>query len=122
MQMTINTLMFIPEKEGVECISISDFLKEEQKGTPQPTKQEEQDTYYLSWQIFDDVPERRYTIHCNGYFDKDNLELTSESSIMHLINGELPPLWNHDCSLIDPYDNYTTHFCLVLLIKVLSRS
>ena len=47
----------------------------------QSTKQEEQDTSYLSWHIFHDVPARHYTIHCDGYFDKNNQEIISETSI-----------------------------------------
>ena len=76
--------MFYRENEGVEISFISDSMEEEQKETPQSTIQEEQDLGYLSWQIFDDVPERHYTIHCNGYFDKDDHELIYESSIRHL--------------------------------------
>lgn len=110
LQMTINTLVFDPVYEGVEYISISDFMEEEQKETPKQTRQEEQDPGYLSWQIFDDVPERHYTIHCNGYFDKNEHELTYESSIRHLTNGERLPLWNNDSSLLNPNEYYATHF------------
>ena len=42
MQMTISTLMFDPKNKGVEYISISDFMEEEQKGTSQSIKKEEQ--------------------------------------------------------------------------------
>ena len=56
------------------------------------------------------LTQRHYTIHCNGYFDKDDHELIYESSIRHLTNGERLPLWNHDGSLLNPNEYYATNF------------
>ena len=47
-----------------------------------------QDLTYKRWQIFDEIPERVYTIQCEGYIDNDGKPLDDETSIKHLTSGE----------------------------------
>ena len=45
------------------------------------------DPCYIRWQMFDEIPERVYTIECEGYVDKNGNPLDDEDSIKHLTNG-----------------------------------
>ena len=46
------------------------------------------DPTYIRWQIFDEIPERVYTIQSDGYNVKEGQSLNDEASIKYLINRE----------------------------------
>ena len=51
------------------------------------TTPEVQDPNYIRCQIFYEIPERLYTIECEGYVDKDCKSLTDETTIKYLTDG-----------------------------------
>ena len=69
--------------------------------------------------MFDEIPERLYTIQCEGYFDKNDKPLKDETSIKHLTSGE-PPVYIDDeieiCdengNVIDYMDYEDYYYCM----------
>ena len=107
--MTLNTMLYDHINEGIEIMSVnyfrdeSDPLKEQVE--PEPIPEEElQDLCYMRWQMFDEIPERVYTIQCEDYFDKNDKPLDDEESIKHLTSGEHIDI-DDDIELHDEYGN-----------------
>ena len=50
----------------------------------QQVMNETTDPTYIRLKVLDEIPERVYTIKCEGYFDKNGNPLTDEESIKHL--------------------------------------
>ena len=73
--MTLNTMLYDQVYESMKSISINDFHNDDdplkQQIEPIPTPEEVHDPSYIRWQMFDEIPERLYTIRCEGYFDKN---------------------------------------------------
>ena len=103
--MTLNTMLYDHINVDIETMSLDDFrklcndicndddnnypMKINVEPEPEQTSQEElQDPCYIRWQMFDEIPERIYTIQCEGYFDKNNNPLNDEESIKYLTSSE----------------------------------
>lgn len=65
---------------------------------------------YIQWQMFDDIPERVYTIECEGYIDKNGRYIDDESSLKHLTNGEPSKVYSEDGYLIGHDDD--AYYCV----------
>ena len=129
---TLNTMLYDYIHEGIVILSINDFhddddtLKEHlERVNPILTPKEVQNPSYIQWQIFDDIPERVYTIQCEGYFDKNGYPLDDETTTKHLTSGEHPVNIDDDIELFDEngdvidymdYDDYNgmNHYKYVL--------
>ena len=121
--MTLNTMLYDHVYEGMKSISINDFRDDDdplkQQIEPIPTPEEVHDPSYIRWQMFDEIPERLYTIQCEGYFDKNGHPLEDETTIKHLTNGEPPVNIDDELELCDEngdvidymdYDDY--YYCM----------
>ena len=115
--MTLNTMLYDHVYEGMKSISINDFRDDDdplkQQIEPIPTPEEVHDPSYIRWQMFDEIPERLYTIQCEGYFDKNDKPLKDETSIKHLTSGEPPVDIDDDdddaSEICDEYGNVITY-------------
>ena len=125
--MTLNTMLYyhVPEKWGFvndyrdpvpdadDDFANAETLK--QQVEPIPTPEEIHDPSYIRWQMFDEIPERLYTIQCEGYFDKNDKPLKDETSIKHLTSGEPPVDIDDDdddddaSEICDEYGNVITY-------------
>ncbi|KAK8893673.1 hypothetical protein M9Y10_022100 [Tritrichomonas musculus] len=80
----------IHEEDGCKTMSINDFRDDDD-----PLKEHS---------IFDEIPERLYTIECEGYADKNGKPLDDETTIKHLTDGEQVDI-NVELELCDENDD-----------------
>ena len=74
------------------------------------TSNEQQNPYYIQWQMFDDDPERVYTIEFEGYSNKNGRYLDDEASLKHLTKDEPSKVYSEDGCLI--YYNNDAYYCM----------
>ena len=114
--MTLNTMLYECMNEDVdERMSVDEFRRlMEEGGEANDTVKEtvntevketdETDPTYIRWQIFDEIPERIYTIQCDGYVDKNGQPLSDETTIKHLTSGEHVVI-DDELEICDKYGN-----------------
>ena len=131
--MTLNSMLYYRIHEGIKWESVDDYRDPvpdaddafatadplKQQVEPIPAPEEVQDPSYIRWQMFDEIPERLYTIECEGYFDKNSKPLDDEKKIKHLTSFEPSVNIDDELELCDEngdvidymdYDDY--YYCM----------
>ena len=96
----------VKEQTDPVCIPEGKFAKQKANIIEQTVKEhpEQIDPTYIRWQMFDEIPERFYTIQCDGYVDMNGKPLTNEASIKHLTSGEHVDI-DAELEIYDKYGN-----------------
>ena len=82
-----------------DTFATADPLK--QQVEPIPTPEEFHHPSYIRWQMFDEIPQRLYTIQCEGYIDNKGKPLNDETLIKHFTSSEPPVNIDDELELCD---------------------
>lgn len=77
---TLNAILYdhVQEEESCKIMSVNNFRDDDDDPLI------EQDPTYIRCQIYNEIPERLYSIECEGYVDKNGKPLDNETTIKHL--------------------------------------